>query len=77
MHLVGFIVRIYHDARSPERPVTLPRKIGIRLPTDAVSQQRTTESSSVPLRKPQNSQDHDFRCAHRQPASTEQRPTHT
>ena len=20
MHLVGFIIRIYHDARSPERP---------------------------------------------------------
>ena len=22
MHLVGFIIRIYHDARSPERQIT-------------------------------------------------------
>ena len=23
LHLVGFIIRIYHDARSPERQITL------------------------------------------------------
>ena len=23
MHLVGFIIRIYHDARSPERPIII------------------------------------------------------
>jgi len=23
VHLVGFIVRIYHDARSPERQITI------------------------------------------------------
>ena len=23
VHLVGFIIRIYHDARSPERPIQI------------------------------------------------------
>ena len=25
MHLVGFIIRIYHDARSPERQLSVTR----------------------------------------------------
>ena len=31
MHLVGFIIRIYHDARSPERQISVSVTIRVKL----------------------------------------------
>jgi len=34
VHLVGFIIRIYHDARSPERQIPYENCVYICLPED-------------------------------------------
>ena len=45
VYLVGFIIRIYHDARSPERQTCFDPKLEIQLASSGAF--RTTESHAV------------------------------